>query len=202
MARFHCQPAGHRKPTIPIPRFHSTVNLVRPVRAKTLARRDKPIFFFPRLILPPSVEIGRISNSLWARGQGKLRIFFENDGIWRINEINIFLFFLWRRDRLRVDAKCVLVFVGTGDFSKLNHNDENIYFRIQRRHVATVNYQPYLDITRPRGAYFPPEVRKLEIPSRLEASERARLDRKVYRKREKEKRGRGRNFGRKLRLPC
>lgn len=72
-----------------------------------------------------------------------------------------------------MDAKCVLVFVGTGDFSKLNHNDENIYFRIQRRHVATVNYQPYLDITRPRGAYFPPEVRKLEIPSRLEASKRA-----------------------------
>lgn len=102
-----------------------------------------------------------------------------------------------------MDAKCVLVFVGTGDFSKLNHNDENIYFRIQRRHVATVNYQPYLDITRPRGTYFPPEVRKLEIPSRLEASERAeRLDRKVYRKREEEKRGRGRNFGRKLRLPC
>lgn len=68
--------------------------------------------------------------------------------------------------------------------------------------MATVNYQPYLDITRPRGAYFPPEVRKLEIPSRFEASERARLDRKVYRKREEEKRGRGRNFGRKLRLPC
>lgn len=76
----------------------------------------------------------------------------------------------------------------------------------------TVNYQPYLDITR-RAAYFAREareVRKLEILSRFETNRPSERASKAERfigsegggEGEEEKRGRGRNFGRKLRLPC